>query len=207
MVVRNQVVEGKAVVASQEIDAAVGVAQYGFEQRRAAADALGCLLCLSAVAFDEAADIVAVAAIPLGPLVADKGAQLVLLHIPCLGDNLGRCQRRVGLNGPQDRWVGYRFAILIAREHRGQVETEAVDMHFAHPVAQAIQDHAAHDGVVGIQGIACAGEIVIIMAVVLFEQVVSAVFDAFEGKGGPFFIPFASMIEDDVEDDLNARPV
>ena len=40
---------------------------------------------------------------------------------------------------------------LVARQHRSQVEAEAVDVHLADPVAQAVENQAPDDGLIGIQ--------------------------------------------------------
>ena len=43
--------------------------------------------------------------------------------------------------------------VLLARQRRGQVEPEAVDVHFGDPVAQAVHDEVQHDRMRGVEGV------------------------------------------------------
>ena len=45
----------------------------------------------------------------------------------------------------------------IARKDRRKIEAEAIDVHLCYPVAQTIQDHPAHDRMIGLEGVAAAG--------------------------------------------------
>ena len=93
------------------------------------------------VALDEAPDVVAEAAVPLGPAEAREVADLVEpAGVPGLGDDLGVGQLVVELDVPEDRRVVHRAAVRPARQDRGEVEAEAVDVHLADPEAQALGD-------------------------------------------------------------------
>ena len=130
------------------------------------------------IALDKRAHVVAEAAIPLFPLLTDKAAHLVEpSSIPCLGDQLCAGQDRVVLDVPQDRRVGQRRALLVAREDGSQVKAKTVDMHLLHPIMQAVDDHAAHHGLVGIERIAGAA-VVGVTRLVLLEDVIDLVVEA-----------------------------
>ena len=65
---------------------------------------------LARVALDERAHVVAEAAVPLDPAVADEAADLVQpAGVPRLGDELRAGQDRVGLDVPEDRRIGQRL--------------------------------------------------------------------------------------------------
>src|SRR6516165_6963829 len=76
-VVGHQVVEGEAVVAGDEVDAVAGHALLPLVEVGAAGEAPGEIAGLPRVAPDEAANRVAVAAVPLRPAEAGEIADLV----------------------------------------------------------------------------------------------------------------------------------
>jgi hypothetical protein len=89
---------------------------------------------------------------------------------------------------------------------RGEIEAEAVHVHRLHPVAEAVHDHAADDRMVGVQGVAGAGVVGVARAVLL-EDVVGGIVQAAEAQRRPTLITFRSVVEHDVEDDLDAGSV
>src|SRR5262249_3893332 len=110
------------------------------------------------VALDEAPDIVSESAVPFLPAVANEASYLIESgRIPRFRDELRAGQQRIRFDIPEDRRVGQRMTGRIAREDRREVETEPVDVHLGHPVAQAVLDHPAHDRLVGVQRIAAPG--------------------------------------------------
>ena len=99
------------------------------------------------IAADEAADVVAKAAVPFRPAVAGKIADLVQAgRVPGLGDDLGLLQRLGKLDAPDHRRMGHRHAVFAAGEDRALVETETVDVHLADPKLQALEDELLHHG-------------------------------------------------------------
>src|SRR5262245_8446281 len=68
------------------------------------------------VALNEMPHVVAKAAIPLLPSVADKASHLVKPRgIPRLRNECGSSQQGVGLDIPQHRWVRQRVSHFVAR--------------------------------------------------------------------------------------------
>ena len=79
-------------------------------------------------------------------------------------------------------------------------------MHVGDPVPEAVEDHAAHDRLIGVQRVAGAAVIGVLRAV-LVEDVVDLVRETAEAQGGPRGIPFGGVVVDDVEDHLDAGAV
>ncbi len=84
----------------------------------------------------------------------------------------------------------------------GQVEAEAVDAVAHRPVAQAFQDQLADDGVVAVQGIAAAAEIIVIA--IWRQHIVNFVVEALEAEGRPLFVTLRGVVEHHVQDYLDA---
>lgn len=93
-----------------------------------------------------------------------------------------------------------------AGEGGGEVEAEAVDAHFLHPVAQGVGDQPQHLGLDDMQGVAAAG-VVGVVAGVVGEPVVAGVGDAAQREGGAALVGLGGVVVDDVEDDLDAGGV
>jgi hypothetical protein len=66
---------------------------------------------------------------------------------------------------------------------------------------EAVDDHAAHKRVAGIQGVAAAG-VVGIPCFILFEDIIGIVLEAAEAEGRPQMIAFGGMVINDIEYDL-----
>ena len=79
-------------------------------------------------------------------------------------------------------------------------------MHFLDPVAEAVHDHPPDDGMIRIQRVPAAG-VIGIAGAVLLEDVIGGVVESAEAKCRPVVVAFRSVVEDDVEDDLDAGPV
>ena len=94
----------------------------------------------------------------------------------------------------------------IARKNGGEVEPEAIHVHLFDPVTQAVDDHAPDDGMVGVQRVAGAGEVVVARAV-CFQNVVRGVVEAAEAQSGPVMIAFGCVVEDHVENHLDTCAV
>ena len=131
VVVGDQVVQREAVVAGDEVDAGVRAAAAPLVQVARAAEPRGELRHHAAVALPEAADAVAVLAVPLGPqhrevahLVA-AGAQ-----VPRLGDQLDLRDDRILVDDVEERAQLVDF-VQLAGQRAGQIEAEPVDVHVA----------------------------------------------------------------------------
>ncbi len=83
--------------------------------------------------------------------------------------------------------------------------SEAVHPVGGHPVAQAVHDHLVDDGVVAVEGVAAAAEVIV--PAVRGEQVVDVVVKALKGEEGPLFVALGGVVEHHVQIDLNALPV
>ena len=79
-------------------------------------------------------------------------------------------------------------------------------MHLDHPVMEAVADEGPDDRVIAIEGIAAAGE-VLVVALVLVQHVVDAVVEAAKAYAGPELVPLGGMVEYDIEYHFDARPV
>ena len=160
VVVRDEVVQRKAVVAGYEVDTLLGFAFFvtidAWASEKPVGHASDRMLCSA----EEVADIIAKSAVPLLPAVSDETAHLIQAgRIPGLGDHLRAGERRIGFDVPQHRRVGHDMTRRIARKDRCKVEPETIHVHLLNPVTKAVDDHAADDRMIGVQGIAGAGEI------------------------------------------------
>ena len=94
----------------------------------------------------------------------------------------------------------------IARQDGGEIEPETIHVHFLHPVAKAVHDHAADNGMIGVEGIPGTAEIGVPGAIVV-EDVVGAVVDPAKAQRRAVMVAFGGVIEHHVENDLDSRPV
>ena len=98
------------------------------------------------------------------------------------------------------------MALLVARQDRGEVETEAVDMHLADPISQAVDDQTADDRLISVQCVAATGEIGV-AGFVLRQGVIGVIRQSSKANGGAVLFAFCSVVVDDIEDDLDADAV
>ena len=94
------------------------------------------------------------------------------------------------------------MAVLVASEDGSQVEAEAVDVVVGHPVAQALHNHVTHIGVVAVQGIAAATEIIVIA--LRGQHIIGLVVDAAIGDVGALLVALSGVVEHHVEHHFNA---
>jgi hypothetical protein len=90
--------------------------------------------------FPELAHGIAVLAVPLHPAqreIADLIAALA--EIPGLGDQFHRRQRRVLINGVEER-AQLIDVLEFSRERRREIEAKPVHVHLGDPVAQAVHE-------------------------------------------------------------------
>ena len=128
----------------------------------------------AAVAFPVRAHRVAVLVVPLGPAgreIADLVAALA--EVPRLGDQLDLRDHGVLAHDVEERAEAVDF-VQLARERRGEVEAEAVDVHLGHPVAQRVHDELQHARVAHVERVAAAGEVDVRARVLGVEPVVGA---------------------------------
>ena len=161
-VVAEQVPEGKAVVAGDEVHRGVGAALTAVHILRAH-QTQGGRLGAALAALEVAAQVVPVAAVPLRPPVpGGEGAHLVEPPgVPGLGDELHVPQNGVEGQGLEQGRGPHGGAVLTAAQDGGQIEPEAVHAVGGDPVAQAVQNHLTDHRVVAVHGIAAAGEVIV----------------------------------------------
>ncbi len=170
-----------------------------------------------AVALHEAADGIAVTAVPFAPATREV-ADLVAPEVPCFRDDLDLLLLRELRDLDEERVVGEE-ALLghpvlgirfrgHASEDGGQIEAEAVDVHVVGPVAQRIHDELAcclRGEVELVRGAGCAVD----EDVVARHRVVVGGAEAAEAReaGGVDIVgPVAALggvVVDDVEVDLD----
>mmetsp|Transcript_3088 Transcript_3088/g.11205 ORF Transcript_3088/g.11205 Transcript_3088/m.11205 type:complete len:345 (+) Transcript_3088:2136-3170(+) len=92
-----------------------------------------------------------------------------------------------------------------AREDRGEVEAEAVDVVLLDPVHEAVDDELRHDGVVAVERVATPA--VVVKLAVPCHHVPHAVVQPAERQRQPLLVPFRRVVEHHVEDHLDPRLV
>ena len=60
--------------------------------------------------------------------------------------------------------------VQLARQRAGQIEAEAVDVHFQHPVAQAVHDELQHARMPHVERVAAAGEVHVVARILGRER-------------------------------------
>ena len=204
VVVRDEIPQRETIVACDEVERLVRQSAGMLVEVGTAANAR----CQSAgqalVAAPESADIIAITAIPFRPPAAGlwKTADLIQARgVPRLGDQLGVAQQSVLRNHLDDGRIDQHVALAIAAKDGGEIEAQAIDVHFADPETQASEDEFADDRMVAVDGIAAPGEVEIVAA--LAQQVIKFVIESAKGIGSAAIVAFAGVVEDDVENDLD----
>ena len=143
----------------------------------------------------EGAHIIAETVVPFAPAERETSEVItVRAQIPRLGDQLDAREQRILTHGGEE--------VAIARQGGGEVETEAIDVHFAHPVAQRIHHQLQRTRVREVEGIAAAAEIFVVTGIVRAEAIVAGVVDAAEGNRRAVFVAFCRVVEHHVENDF-----
>ncbi len=207
-VVRDEVVEREPVVACDEVDAGKRRPSRPRVQVGAAGDSRGDRADQTGVAAHEPPHVVAEATVPLRPAPPRERAQLVeAAGVPRLRDQL-RVPELVGqFSQLDDRRVLHDGAVGCARQHRGEVEAEAVDVVRVDPVAEAVEDQLRRDRVVDVERVAAAGEVEQPVRVLRRDHVVGLVCQSAQADRRPVRSRLAGVVEDDVEDHLEAGVV
>ena len=207
LVVADEVPEREAVVAGDEVDGVARKAVVPLIEVGTAANAGSDEGGEAGVAAPEAANVVAVVAVPLGP-AATEGEAADLIQpggIPRLGDQLRVREYAVFGNAFDHRRLDHHVPFSIPPQNTGEVEAKPIDVHVADPVAEAGHDEVADDGMVAVDGVADAGEVEVPAAIV--EEVVEFVVEAAEGVGAAAIVAFTRVVEDDVENDFEPGSV
>ena len=206
LVVGEEVPQGEAVVAGDEVHRGV-LPPGGAVDVPGAHHPLRRRLGAALVPLEVAAYVVPVAPVPLRPAVPGReGAHLVEPPgVPRLGDELHVPQDGVKGHGLEQGRLVHGGAVLVAPEYGGQIEPEPVHPVGGDPVAQAVHNHLVDHGVVAVEGVAAAAEVVV--PPVRGEQVVDVVVKALEGEEGPLLIALGGVVEHHVQIDLDPPAV
>jgi hypothetical protein len=154
----NQVIQRKAIVAGDKIDALLCLAFFVLVYIRAPRQPEGHCMSGSVVAFEKPANVVLKSPVPFLPAIADEAPDLIEASgVPGFGNQLDIGEDGVGFDIPKNRWRRHWPAILVASEDQGEIKAKAVDMHLVHPIAEAVEDQPPDNRLVGVQGVAAAG--------------------------------------------------
>ena len=74
-------------------------------------------------------------------------------------------------------------------------------MHLLHPIAQAIDDKIAHNGVIAVDGVSYPRE-VFVVTLIIFQQIVDAIINSPETKGRAKVVIFDAVIKDHIQKNL-----
>ena len=160
------------------------------------------------VAQPEAPDVVAVPPVPLRPRFLGEGPHLVgARRVPRLGDQLHVAQDRILGDPLQQRRVLQQPSGPLAAQDRREVETEPVDVHLDDPVPQAIEDDVADHRMIAFTVLPVPVIVAVVPPIVLLEQVVDRLSKSAERERRPVLVALGRVVEDDVQDDLDAGPV
>ena len=156
VVVAHQVVQGEAVVGGDEVHAGVGLAAAVIVEIAGAGETSRKIPDQAAVALPVRAHGVTIVVVPLAPARWEV-AHLVaaLAQIPGFGDEFDLGQHRI-LEQDVEEGAEAVDVVQFARQGRGQIETEAVDVHLQHPVAQRVHDELEYARLLQVEGVAAA---------------------------------------------------
>src|SRR5262249_17935597 len=102
-----------------------------------------------------------------------------LAKVPRLGDEFDAGEHRVlGDSVQQGRTRVY--VVMVARERRGEIEAEPVNMKMLDPIAQAVEHHLQNAWVRNVERISCPRAVPIETGIVGHKLVVTRVIDAAE---------------------------
>ena len=198
--------EREAVVRGDEVDRREGPPAVALVEIGGAGEPVG-ELPRGRLAAPEVAEQVAVQAVPLRPEdreVADLVAAVA--DVPRLGDQLHLGQDRVLVDDVEERRQAVDL-VQLARQGRGEVEAEPVDMAFADEVAERVHDQPERAGMDRVEAVPGAGVVHVEPGRVGHESVVRRVVDAAEAEHRAQVIALGRVVVDDVEDHLDAGPV
>ena len=148
MLVTDEILKRKSVMAGDEINAGNRIAPAFFEQVSRAVYAPGKFTGLSGVAAPVTPDGVPVLVVPFGPFNR-KTTEMIAAwtRIPGLCNQLGPLQFRRNANAREQRMFPAE-TLGGAAQNCGQIETESVDTHVPVPIGQAVEHQVLHPGMV-----------------------------------------------------------
>ena len=204
-VVGDQVAQSKTIVTGNEVDAVIRRPPAALVEVGAAAQASGQGGDQPVFAAQEAADVIAEMTVPFRPAPPGREAPHLVEPggVPGLGDQLGVGQDRIVGDAFDQRGIGQHRSVASPPQDGGEIETEAVDVHLGDPIMQTLQDQISHVGMVTVNGVAAAG-IVVIHPGHRIDDVINRIVQPSEGISRAALIPFAGVVEDDIQNHLDA---
>ena len=159
---------------------------------------------LSGIPAPEGAHHIAEMVVPFGP-AGRKAADAIaaLAQVPRFRDQFYARQNRVLRDRPQEGGAVGEI-VDVARERRGEIEAEAVDMIGFDPVPQTVEHHLQHARMREIERVAAAGAIPVEARVSRHRLVIDGVVYAAERNGRPEMIGLHRMVVDDIQNHLDA---
>ena len=203
-VVADQVVEGEAVVGDDKVDGGGGAPSVIGVEVGGAGEAGGKFAEGGRFAAPEVAHGVAVFAVPFGP-EGWEVAHLIatLADVPRLSDEFDLGNHRVLLHQVEEGREAVHV-VEFAGECGGQVETEAINVHFLHPVPQGIHDQLQGVRVTDVEGVSGARVVHVVVFIAVHQPVVGGVVNAAESNGGAHVVAFGGVVVHHVQDDFDA---
>src|SRR5882762_10009356 len=212
VVVRDEIVQGEAVVGGYVVHALIGVISLCTAVGKeivAAINATHQVRDHPRIALNKTANIVAEPRVPLQPGNAwESAAKLVSAGVPGFCDQMQSTQLRI--SGDFTEYGGVspiERSIRIAAEHRRQIKAESVDMHFMLPVPQAVHHHFAYVSFTEIQSVARAGVIGVGVHRVGGQHVIASGVETLVAVDRSLVIALASVVVDDIEHDADTSLV
>ena len=206
-----EVIQREAVMTGQEIHAGIvtGIVSVCLRIEAAvhvtgAAHAPGSVPRFPAAAFQKFAHGIPVPSVPFRPAsVGRKTADLIHASgIPCFRDQLYIAQNRVIGQQLQKRRIVQRRTVRIPSEDACQIEAEPIHPIVHRPVAQTLQNHLAHNGMVAVQCVSAAAEIEV--GSVRHQHVVNLIVKSLEAEHRSLLVSLSRMVEHHVKNYFNS---
>src|SRR6267378_4373183 len=212
LVVRDEIVQGEAVVGGYIVHALIGVISLCTTVGKeivAAIDATHQVRDHPRIAFNKTADVIAEPCVPLQPGNAWEAAtKLISAGVPGFCDEMQLTQLWISGDFTEYGSVSpIEGPVRIAAEHRRQIKAESVDMHFMLPVPQAVHHHFAYVSFTEIQSVARAGVVGVGVHRVGGQHVIASGVETFVAVDRSLVIALASVVVDDIEHDADTSLV
>src|SRR5262249_53638133 len=115
------------------------------------------------------------------------------------------CPRK--FNIPRQRWIRQRQAIFSTHKDAGKIETETVHSHPLYPPLETPDNEPRNNGIVAIDRVTTAREILIPAPVGGIEEVKDVVYQYCKVDDGPVRAGFRGVIENDIQNNTQACSV
>lgn len=155
----------------------------------------------------EVTDGIAVLAVPFRPLRREV-ANLVTTgtNVPRFGNELYLRNHGILLDEFEE---GGEFVnvVELACQGGGEVEAEAVDVHFRDPVAEGVHQQLQGVRAADVQRVARTRVVHVVLLVIFHQAVIRGVVDALERQRGSQVVAFGGVVVHNVQDDFDSRGV